>query len=85
MIVRSLYLSPGHNYFGRHGQEPGAHPVHEVEEMECVAGHGIRGDRFFDYKPATTARSRFSRAKSSPRSAAHSPPAPSRRASRAAT
>ena len=51
MIVRSLYLSPGHNYFGRHGQEPGAHPVHEVEEMECVAGHGIRGDRFFDYKP----------------------------------
>ncbi len=51
MIVRRLYLSPGHNYFGRHGQEPGAHPVHEVEEMECVAGHGIRGDRFFDYEP----------------------------------
>ncbi len=51
MIVRSLYLSPGHNFFGRHGQEPGVHPVYEVEEMECVAGYGIRGDRFFDYKP----------------------------------
>jgi len=51
MIVRGLYLSPGHNFFGHHGQEPGAHPVHEVAEIECVAGHGIRGDRFFDYKP----------------------------------
>ena len=50
MIVRSLYLSPGHNYFGHHGQEPGTHPVQEVKELECVAGHGIRGDRFFDYK-----------------------------------
>lgn len=51
MIVRSLYLSPGHNFFGRHGQQPGAHPMHEVHEMECVTGRGIRGDRFFDYKP----------------------------------
>ncbi len=51
MIVRSLYLSPGHNYFGRHGQEPATHPIRQVEELECVAGHGIRGDRFFNYKP----------------------------------
>lgn len=51
MFIRSLFLSPGHNYFGRHGQEPGVHPLHEVAEIECVAGRGIRGDRFFDYKP----------------------------------
>lgn len=51
MVIRSLYLSPGHNYFGHHGQEPGVHPVQEVHEIECVAGHGIRGDRFFDFKP----------------------------------
>jgi len=51
VFIRSLYLSPGHNYFGHHGQEPGAYPIHEVREMECVAGHGIRGDRFFDFKP----------------------------------
>jgi len=23
----------------------------EVSEIECVAGRGLRGDRFFDYKP----------------------------------
>lgn len=50
MFIRSLYISPGHNFFGHHGQEPGEHPVEEVEEIECVAGRGIRGDRFFDYK-----------------------------------
>jgi MOSC domain-containing protein YiiM len=46
-----LYVSPGHNYFGHHGQPPGQNPVQEVEELHCVAGHGIRGDRFFDYQP----------------------------------
>jgi MOSC domain-containing protein YiiM len=45
-----LYLSPGHNYFGHHGREPDKHPAIEVHEIECIAGHGIRGDRFFDYK-----------------------------------
>jgi len=45
-----LYISPGHNYFGRHGEVAGEHPVVEVSEIECVAGHGIRGDRFFDFK-----------------------------------
>lgn len=24
--------------------------MHEVEAVECVAGKGLRGDRFFDYK-----------------------------------
>ena len=50
MIVRRLYLSPGHNFFGHHGQAPGANPTHAVERIECVAGRGIRGDRFFDFK-----------------------------------
>jgi len=46
-----LYLSPGHNYFGHHEQPPGQSPVIEVDEIECVAGQGIRGDRFFGFKP----------------------------------
>jgi MOSC domain-containing protein YiiM len=45
-----LYLSPGHNFFGRHGQPPGANPMVEVAQLRCVAGRGIEGDRFFDYK-----------------------------------
>ena len=45
-----LYISPGHNFFGHHGKPAGEHPVLEVEEVECVTGRGLRGDRFFDFK-----------------------------------
>lgn len=27
------------------------HVIEEVEEMSCVAGHGIEGDRFYDFEP----------------------------------
>ncbi len=50
MKIRQLFISPGHNFFGHHGQPPGEHPLIEVREIECVAGRGIRGDRFFDFK-----------------------------------
>lgn len=51
MKIHHLFISPGHNYFGHHGLPPGQHPVYEVNEIACVAGRGVRGDRFFDYKP----------------------------------
>jgi MOSC domain-containing protein YiiM len=50
IAIRHLFISPGHNFFGHHGEEAGKGPLHEVEEIECVAGRGVRGDRFFDYK-----------------------------------
>ena len=50
LTVEHIYISPGHNFFGRHGQPAGANPIVEVDEVECVAGHGLRGDRFFDYR-----------------------------------
>ena len=50
MHIVHLYLSPEHNFFGHHGQPPGEAPMIEVESVECVAGKGIVGDRFFDYK-----------------------------------
>ncbi len=50
MIIEQIFTSPGHNYFGHYGQAPGAYPLQETSEIECVAGHGIRGDRFFDYR-----------------------------------
>lgn len=49
--VRHIYISPGHNFFGHHGQPAGQHPIVEVRELRCVAGRGIEGDRFFDYRP----------------------------------
>jgi MOSC domain-containing protein YiiM len=48
--ILHLYTSPGHNFFGHNDQAPGEHPMIEVDRLECVAGHGIRGDRFFDYR-----------------------------------
>ncbi|PTY06684.1 molybdenum cofactor biosysynthesis protein [Opitutaceae bacterium EW11] len=48
--MEHLFVSPGHNYFGRHGFPAGEHPLVEVEEISCVAGRGIEGDRFFDYR-----------------------------------
>jgi MOSC domain-containing protein YiiM len=45
-----LYISAGHNFVGHHGREPDTHPMIEVQVIECVAGHGIRGDRYFDFK-----------------------------------
>jgi MOSC domain-containing protein YiiM len=49
--IEHLYISPGHNYFGHHGKPADDHPRVKVEEVRCVEGHGLEGDRFFDYKP----------------------------------
>lgn len=49
--IEHLYVSPGHNYFGHHGKPADKHPILAVPEIECIAGRGIYGDRFFDYKP----------------------------------
>lgn len=50
MEICHLFISTGHNFVGHHGREPGTHPMIEVPEMECMAGRGIRGDRYFDFK-----------------------------------
>ncbi len=48
--IRHLFISPGHNYFGHHGHPAGEHPLLEVDRVECIAGAGLRGDRFLNYK-----------------------------------
>jgi MOSC domain-containing protein YiiM len=50
-VIRHLYISPGHNFFGHHDQPAGEHPMIEVQTAHCVPGRGIEGDRFFDFKP----------------------------------
>ncbi len=51
VTVERICISPGHNFFGRAKGEPGSYSTVEVQEVECVAGRGLRGDRFFDFKP----------------------------------
>jgi len=48
--IERIFISPGHNFCGHHGQPPGQHAIVEQDQVECVAGRGLRGDRFFDYK-----------------------------------
>lgn len=50
MVIEHIYISPGHNYFGHHEKPPGEHLMVEVADVECVAGKGLVGDRFFGYK-----------------------------------
>jgi MOSC domain-containing protein YiiM len=50
MRIEQIFTSPGHNYFGHHGKPPDDFSLLEESEIECVAGRGIRGDRFFDYR-----------------------------------
>ncbi|NLT72089.1 MAG: molybdenum cofactor biosysynthesis protein [Verrucomicrobiaceae bacterium] len=51
MKILHLFVSPAHIYVGHYGGPAGTTPIVEVEEIECVAGSGIRGDRYFDHKP----------------------------------
>lgn len=48
MRIEHLFISPGHNFVGHHGKPAGTNPIVAVDEVECVAGHGLRGDRYFD-------------------------------------
>ncbi|HEU5397139.1 MAG TPA: molybdenum cofactor biosysynthesis protein [Verrucomicrobiae bacterium] len=51
IVVEKIFISPDHNYFGHHGRPAGNHQTVEVGEIECVAGQGLVGDRFFNFKP----------------------------------
>lgn len=48
--IAGIFISPGHNFFGHHEKPAGTHPTVEVSEIECVAGQGLFGDRFFGFK-----------------------------------
>ena len=50
MEVCHIYISRGHNFVGHHGLEPDDFPMIEVPTVECVAGRGLHGDRYFDFK-----------------------------------
>ena len=51
MVVEGLFVSPGHNFVGHHGGPAGNHPTLAVEAIQCVAGRGVRDDRYFDHAP----------------------------------
>jgi MOSC domain-containing protein YiiM len=50
MEICHIYISRGHNFVGHYGLEPDDFPMIEVPVIECVAGRGLHGDRYFDFK-----------------------------------
>lgn len=50
-VIEHLVVSRKHNYFGHHGGPAGTAPAVEVDRLTCVAGRGVVGDRFYDYRP----------------------------------
>ncbi len=49
--LEAIYVSPGHDYWGRRGEGRLQHGIRRMDEVECVAGMGLRGDRYFGYRP----------------------------------
>ena len=51
VAIRHIFISPGHNFFGRFAEPAGTHPTIEVPFVKCRAGWGLEGDRFYGYRP----------------------------------
>jgi hypothetical protein len=49
--VRHIFISPGHNFFGRHQPPAGEHATNEVAAARGRAGWGLEGDRFYGWRP----------------------------------
>ena len=50
-LLHHIYISPGHDYWGRKGEGRLQNGIRECDDVECVAGMGLRGDRYFAYRP----------------------------------
>lgn len=51
ILIRHIFISAGHNFFGRHGQPAGDAPAVDVRSVQARAGYGLQGDRFYGYRP----------------------------------
>ena len=49
-VLEEIWISPGNDFRGHHGMPRGEHGILGLEEVECVAGMGLKGDRYFGYK-----------------------------------
>lgn len=49
--LAEIWISPGNDFRGRHGLGRLDHGILCLSEVECVAGMGLRGDRYFGYQP----------------------------------
>ncbi len=50
-FIEYLFITPNHQYKGFYGGPPGNSPMVTMSTIDCVAGRGIEGDRYFDHEP----------------------------------
>lgn len=50
MKIEAIYVSPGHDFYGRYGMERNNYGIQSLEAVSCIVGRGLEGDRFFDYQ-----------------------------------
>lgn len=50
MNIKAIYISAGHDFVGRHGKGRLDHGIEKLDTVECLAGAGLVGDRYFDHK-----------------------------------
>ena len=48
--VLNIWISPDHDFRGQHGKGRKGVDMVPVESITCVAGKGIKGDRYFGHK-----------------------------------
>lgn len=54
-----IFTSPGHDYWGKMGEGRMQHGIRSLTEVECVAGMGLRGDRYFNARPNARGQATF--------------------------
>jgi MOSC domain-containing protein YiiM len=47
VTVTHIFTSPGHDFKGRHGLARENHGIELHDRVECVAGKGLAGDRYY--------------------------------------
>jgi len=48
--IHHIFISPGHNFIGHYGKPPGTNASEPLESVQCIAGKGLVGDRFFEHE-----------------------------------
>jgi hypothetical protein len=49
--LEEIWISPDNDFRGHHGMARGTDGIECVNQVECVASIGLKGDRYFGYRP----------------------------------
>ena len=59
IVLHDIWISPGHDFKGRHGKGRRNHGMMRMEEVLCEAGRGLAGDRYHDEEPGAKTQVTF--------------------------